>query len=293
MKAEKLYESLDREFKLDMLHDDEWSLLDLEDYITENFKERRMGLVLDNTDKIKKVYTAVFPSERVLDHILTGEERNILLFTHHPMIWHPVVGGYPFRNIPKTYLEKLKEREISYYAIHVPLDNNGPYGTTASFARALEIETEMEFFEYFGAIVGIIGKTRFTSMLDLTKKVEETVGHRIKVWDYGSSGIPNQRVAIAAGGGNIPELALEIADAGVKTYITGVTMKSPDYEPSIRFHEICQENKINVFAVTHYSAEKFACISVQEFFENLGIPSEFIEDEPDFNDFDYLHQSSG
>ncbi|MHA1949836.1 MAG: Nif3-like dinuclear metal center hexameric protein [Candidatus Thorarchaeota archaeon] len=285
MKAEKLYKSLDKEFELDKLQEDEWSFLDLGEYMTKNFKNRRMGLVLDNTDDIKKVYTAVFPSERVLDHILAFEEKNVLLFTHHPMMWHPSEGGFPFRNIPTDYLEQLKEREISYYSIHVPLDRNGPYGTTASLARALEIETEKEFFEYFGVHVGIIGKTKWASLFDLVKQVKETVGHLLKVWVNGSSEIPDQRVALVAGGGNDPDLAQELAEEGIKTYITGVTYKNPDWEPGLKFHEICKDNKINVIAATHYSTEKFACIAVQEFFERLGIPSKFVEDEPNFDDY--------
>jgi putative NIF3 family GTP cyclohydrolase 1 type 2 len=285
MNAEKLYESLDKEFELSKLSEDEWSFFDLGDYVTESFRKTHMGLVLDHSKDIQKVYTAVFPSERVLDHILAKEQKNVLIFTHHPMIWFPDEGGFPFRNIPASYLELLKEREISYYAIHVPLDRNGPYSTTASLARALEIETEKEFFEYYGSMVGIIGRTKWRSMLDLAKQVKETVGHHVKVWEYGTSEIPGQRVALVAGGGNDPDLAQEIADADVRTYITGITRKNPEWEPGLKFHEICSKNKINVIAATHYSTEKFACIAVQEFFEKLGIPSEFVEGKPNFIDY--------
>ncbi|MFW9838307.1 MAG: hypothetical protein ACFFE7_12360, partial [Candidatus Thorarchaeota archaeon] len=79
MKAEQLFASLDEEFELDKLTDDEWGNLDLGDNITENFKTTRMGLALDNTDEIHNVYTAVFPSERVLDRIISSDERNVLL----------------------------------------------------------------------------------------------------------------------------------------------------------------------------------------------------------------------
>jgi len=285
LKAEKLYEILDNEFELDKLSDDEWSFLDLGEYITERFKNTRMGLVLDNSKEIQKVYTAVFPSEHVLDDILSSEERNVLLFTHHPMIWDTSKGGFPFRNIPVKYLEELRESEISHYSIHVPLDRNGPYSTTASLARALEIETENEFFEYHGVFVGIIGKTECKSVFELSRKVKELVGHQLKIWNYGSPEISNQKVALVAGGGNDPDLAEEIAETDVRTFITGVTMKSPDFEPSLRFHEICQEYKINVIAATHYSTEKFACIAVQKYFDTLGMPSEFVEDSPSFYDY--------
>ncbi|MFW9832999.1 MAG: Nif3-like dinuclear metal center hexameric protein [Candidatus Thorarchaeota archaeon] len=285
MRAEKVYSSLDKEFELDRLQEDEWSLLDLGEHMTENFRETRKGLALDNTEEVHKVYTAVFPSNRVLDYLLATEERNILLFTHHPMNWYPDEGGVPFRNIPMEYLKRLKEREISYYAIHVPLDKIGAYGTTSSLARVLDIETEKEFFEYYGVLVGIIGKTEQKSLFNIAKQVEKTLGHRIKIWEYGSSEVPDQRVAVVAGGGNDPDVAQGIVDAEVKTFITGITQKNPDWEPSLKFHEICEENEINVIGGTHYSTEKFACIAVQKFFEALGLSSEFVEDEPNFLDY--------
>jgi len=62
-------------------------------------------------------------------------------------------------------------------------------------------------------------------------------------------------------------------------------MKNPEYELSVRFHEICQENKINVIAATHYSTEKFAWIAIQKFFYNLSVPSEFLRDELLLSDY--------
>jgi putative NIF3 family GTP cyclohydrolase 1 type 2 len=286
MKAEKLYESLDKEFELDRLQEDEWSLLDLGNYMTESFNQKRMGLVLDNATEIKKVYTAVFPSELVLDKILTSGERDVLLFTHHPMIWDNSTGGFPFKNIPSKYLERLREQAIAHYCIHVPLDRNGPYSTTTSLAKVVGIETEREFFDYHGVKVGIIGRTEFKTVSEIARKIEDLVGHRLKVWDYGRPEIANRKTALVAGGGNYPEIAEELAETEVRTYITGVTMKVSDYEPSLRFHEICQDYKINVIAATHYSTEKFACIAMQKFFKTLGVPSEFIEGTPSFFDYD-------
>jgi putative NIF3 family GTP cyclohydrolase 1 type 2 len=285
MKAKKLYESLNKEFELDKLNEDEWSFFDLGNYVTKSFKKTRMGLVLDNSKEIQKVYTAVFPSEHVFDSILSSGESDILLFTHHPMIWDTSKGGFPFRNIPTKYLEQLREKRISHYSIHVPLDRNGPYSTSISLARALEIEMENEFFEYHGVLVGIIGRTQCKSLVEMSGQVKKLVGHLLKVWNYGAAQITNQKVALVAGGGNYPEIAQELAERDVRTYITGVTMKSPDFKPSLRFHEICQEYKINVIAATHYSTEKFACIAVQKYFDTLGVPSEFVEDSPSFYDY--------
>ena len=86
MKAIELYKKLDTDFELDHCKDD-WAHMDFNEYISENFEKRYMGLLVDNTKEINSVYTAVFPSDLVLNEILEEKKENILLVTHHPMIW--------------------------------------------------------------------------------------------------------------------------------------------------------------------------------------------------------------
>ena len=166
MKAEKLYKQLDFDFELDSCKDD-WAAMDYNEFISENFKNRYMGILLDNSEEIDSVYTAVFPSNNVLNEILELNKENILLFTHHPMIWD--IRNTPvFQNIDREILLKLKHKKISIYTLHVPLDKNGKYGTTSNLAKALEITPEGEFYEYFGVRVGVIGRTE----LNLNKGCE-------------------------------------------------------------------------------------------------------------------------
>ena len=285
MRAEEVIQSLNKKFEIDDVIEGEWSSFDLGDFATENFNTTWKGIVLDNAKEINKVFTAVFPSEPVLERIIASGVEDVLLFTHHPMIWDHSVDGFPFRNIPRNYLEVLKENRISLYTLHAPLDRNGPYSVSVSLAHALELETEREFFEYDGYKVGIIGKTECTSYFDLSTKVKDTVGHLLKIHVYGAGEQFNQKVAVVAGGGNFPEVIEELAETDVKFYITGVTKKNPNWEPSLRFHELCQENNITVIAATHYSTEKFACIAIQKFFDELGLENEFVEDEPSFEDY--------
>jgi putative NIF3 family GTP cyclohydrolase 1 type 2 len=286
MDRSSLIRRLDEDFQIDKCNEAPWETFDLGDYATEIFRKSWKGLVLDNSEIIKKVYTAVFPSAEVLTLLLDRGEEDVLLFTHHPMIWDPNLDGLPFKNIPHQLLEPLQENRISYYAIHVPLDKNGSYSTTVSLARAMGVEPEREFFEYFGALVGVMGKTDRTSISPLVKKVETTVNHRVKVWRYGSEDIRNSDVALVAGGGNEPGIAREIADAGFNTYVTGITRKVDGYAPTIEFHSVCKENAINVIGATHYSTEKFACIAMVDYFEKLGLESEFLPDKPALEDLE-------
>ena len=258
--------------------------IDLGNFIHPAFLEKWMGLVLDNSQELEKVYTAVFPSDKIINEILDSGEKNVLLFTHHPMIWDANLIGSPFKNISQELLVKMKDRNISLYNLHVPLDKNGEYSTTVSLARALDIMQDEEFCEYFGVKCGVIGKTNFKTIDELARKVEKTVGHQIKIFNYGTSEIKNQKVSLVAGGGNDPETIKELVKLGINTYVTGVTKINESYAPSVEFHKVAKKNGINVIGATHYSTEKFACIAMVGYFEKLGLPTKFISDEPGLAD---------
>lgn len=286
MNAKELYQKLRIDFKLDECSD-EWDNIDFDaDFVTENFRKSYIGILADNADEIDKVYTAVFPSEKVMEEVLKRNEQNILLFTHHPVDWKIKEGQSPFVNLNRGLLQKFKENKISIYTLHTPLDRNGEYSTSVNFAKALDITKIGEFAEYFGFLSGVIGKTDCKNISEMAEKFKETVGHKVKIWNYGTDEIKNSKVAVVAGGGNDPEILTEIAKLGVNTFLTGVTYPNSDYEPSIQAHKVAKDNNINMIGGTHYSTEKFACIKMTEYFEKLGIQSEFIKDNPDMGDLE-------
>ena len=283
MEAEKIYQKLEKDFNLDQCSDD-WSQMEFNEFICDNFKERYMGLVLDNAFEIEKVYTAVFPSDQALKEILDKGEKNLLIFTHHPSTWDTKVDGFPFKDMNKDLFAKLKERKISLYCLHVPLDANGEYSTTVNYARKIGISYDEDFAKYHGVQVGVIGKAGLDTFQELIDRVRRTVGHSIKYLKYGSNNIANQKIAVVAGGGNDLDVMKELLERGIKTFVTGVVSVIGGYPPAIEFDRLARENKINLIGATHYSSEKFACIKMLEYFETLDIEASFIGDKPDFGD---------
>jgi len=276
MKAKELYLKLDKDFGVGSLQDD-WSFMKFNDYIFPGFKDRYIGLVLDNTDEVKKVYTATMPDLDILDIIIRKNETNLLLFSHHAMGYDPNLTGFPFYDMPENYLLKLSKQRISFYVLHVPLDKNGEYSTSVSLARHLNLEIEDEFCEYMGIKCGIICKTEKRTATELAEYVGSRVGHEVKLIRNGSEVIKKSRVGIAAGGGSVGFAAKELADHGINMYITGNTRKVPSVEMIMEFHRIIEDKKINVIGATHYTTEKYACIAMVRYFEKLGLPAEFIE----------------
>jgi putative NIF3 family GTP cyclohydrolase 1 type 2 len=283
MKAKELYEKINKDFEIDKYKDD-WSFVEFNEFINPGFRERYIGLMLDNSDNIEKVYTSTIPDMIVLDKILSRNETDILLFSHHAMGYDSTLEGFPFYNIPVTYLKKLKQRRISLYVLHIPLDTNGPYSTSINLAKALQLPVVGEFCEYLGFKVGVICKTDFTQLTDFALHVEKVIGHDIKIRRYGDEIIENGKIAVAAGGGCIDFVARELAVLGINTYLTGLTKPMPSFEPDMEFPRIAKENKINLVGATHYSTEKFACIAMVDYFGKLGMEAEFVEGIPCLED---------
>jgi len=282
MKAIQLYTKLEKDFITSALSDD-WAryMEPVQDFLSENFKKRSMGLVCDFTQEIRKVYTAVFPSPKVMKGILAKNETDIMLFVHHPETWDIRKAPKVFQQMDRKLLEKFKERRISIYNLHVPLDNFGKYSTGFSLAKALEIKPEKSFAPYFGSLCGILGKTRCKKVKELKKKFEQIVGHKVSLYKYGDDKIKDNIVAVVAGGGNSVEIMEEIAKDGANTFVTGVAVKN---EHSRKAHNCARKHKINILGGTHYSTEKFACIAMCDYFKKLRLPSEFIKDKPVLED---------
>jgi putative NIF3 family GTP cyclohydrolase 1 type 2 len=283
MNAKKLYEKISIDFEIEKFKDD-WSFIEYNEFINPDFKEKYIGVMLDNTYEIEKVYTSTFPDTEVLDDIISRNETDILLLSHHAMGYDPTLEGFPFFNIPADYLKKLKEQRVSFYVLHIPLDKNGDYSTSVNLAKELQLEITSQFCEYLGCKVGVICETDFTKLTDFASHVENVIGHEIKIRQYGDEIIERNTIAIAAGGGCIDFVAQELAALGINTFLTGCTRPIPSFEPNMEFHRIAKENKINLIGATHYSTEKFACMAMVKYFTLLGIEAEFIEGTPCMED---------
>lgn len=282
MEATKLYEILEKDFITPELSDD-WAphMSSVSDFLSENFKKRSMGLVCDFAKEINKVYTAVFPSREVMQKILDDGTKDAMLFVHHPSIWDIRKAPEIFQQMDRDLLQQFKDRRISIYNLHVPLDNFGEYSTSVSLAKALGIKPEKSFAPYMGSMCGVFGKIDTETVQDLRKRFQNAVGHEVSLYNHGNDEIKNKTVAVVAGGGNEKDILEEIAKEGINTYVTGVTIKN-DF--SKEAHDFAKEHKINVLGGTHYSTEKFACISMADYFKKAGLPSEFIEGKPVMED---------
>jgi len=281
MQAVKLYAQLEKDFITPKLSDD-WAkyMQSIADFLSDNFKQRSMGLVCDNTPEIRKVYTAVFPSTNVMQVVLDTSEQEVMLFVHHPSIWD-ITKNPIFQQMDRDLLEKFQERKISIYNLHVPLDNYGEYSTSVTLAKAAGLTALQPFLEYYGSLAAVFGKTQYSTVQEMREKFAAILGHHASLYLYGTHEIKNGMVAVAAGGGNLVEVHEALARADVNLLITGITLKN-SYTQKV--HDYARQKKINILGGTHYTTEKPACQAMCDYFKNLGLPSEFIEGTPGLED---------
>ncbi len=280
MEAKKIYEKLEKDFIKPGLSD-EWQGMEegYGEFLSENFKQRAMGIVCDNSNQITKVYTAVFPEDDVMQRILEDKMKDVMLFMHHPLIWDIRKASLVFQPPKKEYLEEFKKRNISIYVLHVPLDNYGKYSTSKTLADALGAKMEKPFASYFGSLAGVICSTNL-NFKGLKKKFAEVVGHKVKDYRYGDE-IKDKRIAVVGGGGTDLDVLKEMVQLGVNTIVTGITVLN---NHSSLAHNFAKEHKINLLGGTHYSTEKFACQAMCDYFKKLGLESEFISGKPIIED---------
>lgn len=281
MEAMKLYVRLEKDFIKPSLSD-KWAqnMGEIQDCLSDNFKKRSTGIVCDNSEEIKKVYTAVFPTESVMKKILDKKGKNALLFLHHPMKWNMNKNPF-FQNMNRKLLEQFRKRKISIYSLHVPLDNFGEYSTSMNLAKAIGAEPQKPFAYYYGALCGVFAETECRTIQELSAKLRVAVGHKVSLYDYGGNEINDGMVAVVAGGGNDVCFLEEIAKEGISTFVTGITALN---EYSKKAHDYAREKRINLLGGTHYSTEKFACIAMRDYFRKLGLKSEFINGIPGWKD---------
>lgn len=282
MKSEELYIKLKSDFIKEGITDLNWAarMPNLDKYLHDDFKQCGMGLMCDFTEKIDKVFTTVFLSDKVLSKVLSANITNAMIFSHHPTNWdiEHHNGNYA---ATEEYIAKLRDRNISIYVLHHPLDNYGEYSTCKTLADSINLTIERPAFLYCGAFCGVIGTVDCMSIGELHKQFSEVMGHKTSLYQYGNENIQGERLAVCPGGGNTPFVINEMLSNDIRILITGVTIIN-DY--SKETHKLEKENGINVLGGTHYSSEKFAPMKMCKYFEDLGLPSEFVDDEPNLYD---------
>ena len=100
--------------------------------------------MLKGDENVKKIFLAVFPTDEVLERFIEESNSGDLLFMHHPLLMEcgdpKGVWGKGFVPIKEKYIKQIKEKELSFYTCHVPMDYHANLGTSVAIAKQLNAE---------------------------------------------------------------------------------------------------------------------------------------------------------
>jgi len=248
-------------------------------YFTNGFLEKFHGLMLDNCQDVKKVYLVVFLSDEVLNKIFDSGDEDVLIFTHHPMLMETTNRG--FLPLAEKYFTEMKERRISVYVLHSPLDINEEISTSRSIAKRLSMVNEQACAPWQRGFSGVYGELpKSMAFSEFIKEVNTIFG--IKESHFIQKKDRVFKVGVIAGGGTNLDDIRELIRLGCDTYLTGDYVNKVQnefgYAEKSKFDVAESTLDINLIECSHYATEKVVLTDMMaDFFKNLGLDVRLIE----------------
>jgi putative NIF3 family GTP cyclohydrolase 1 type 2 len=270
--------ALDAEFRVHAAADDDWSAVFARcyaepywrTYAEPDYDRRWNGLMVRGGSEVEQARTCVFPSDEIVD----GLEPRTLLFSEHPLDFADRPG---FEALARESFEALREKECSFYHVHLPLDLH----PTLAPSRLLAGGLGLDGLRVRGTLA--VGDSPL-SLQGLIARLQDFLGLDIPVHVLLRADEHAGRVAVAAGRGGRPELLQEALDLGAATYVTGNAGTYSDVEEvqelNRRFRTLAERAQISVIDATHYGTERPAQLRMVEWFRRRGLPARFAENGP-------------
>jgi putative NIF3 family GTP cyclohydrolase 1 type 2 len=257
--------------------------IDLEDYLETGFLETFHGLMLHNGQTVDKVCCAVFLSEEILDKIFAQDARNILVISHHPLVMETSNRG--FLPLSERHFLDMRERAISAYVLHTPLDVHDEVSTSRALARELGVEKPTGYYQGPGGPAANYGHLPTPITLDdFLARVTQVTGVRDLHFIRHQETV--HTVGIIAGGTDVRGI-LETAALGCDTLLTGTYYNRVQTEIGQWYRDELEKIRdgleINLVEASHYATEAVVMhTDMVDFCANrLGIDSTFIpQDDP-------------
>ena len=253
----------------------------IENYVVPKFLGKYHGLMIVNSQIVRKIIGTVFFNREIIEKIVSEGETDLLIFSHHPM--EDETSGQGFTALKESHLLAMRQNRISAYSLHTPLDTNDQISTTRSISSKLSLVNCKPFANtpsgYMGCYGEIGAPQSFTDFLSLARKI-----FQIDELHWIKNQNTVKRIGIIPGGGTDVNSIIEAQNIGCDTYLTGeyyckLQNAAGEKERQI-FDRTRSQITMNMVETSHYATEKLVLINeLADFFKNLSIPYQFIEQE--------------
>src|SRR5262249_315350 len=147
MKLTPLVGALDDYFRVGEVRDDfAWSVLYppyWRDFVEPGYEARWNGLLLRGAEEGERAAPCVFPSDRLIAGLRPGP----LPFSEHAADWEDERGFLP---LARVSFERMRERGISFYQVHLPLDVHPAIAPSRLCALGVGLRALEDFFAVGG-----------------------------------------------------------------------------------------------------------------------------------------------
>jgi putative NIF3 family GTP cyclohydrolase 1 type 2 len=285
---DELVERLDAYFRVPDVRNDDWApIIDVlypepywREFAAPGYEGRWNGLFVRGAEDVERVATCVFPSDEIVSRL----EPRTFLFSEHPIDDAP---GDVFTPLARATFELMKERRITLYHVHAPLDMHPEVSPSRLCAGGLGL-TELD--EYFPIADGIPGGAAVIGASDetvdeLTGRLQRVLGEEIPVRLVSRPRESAGRVAVAAGGGAQRAILEASLERGCETYVTG-NAASPCPLEHVQaeiadFRALADAERVAILDGTHYGTEKPPQLAMVGWFERVGLPAVFEPGRPE------------
>jgi len=287
VKLAELVAELDGYFRIPDVRDADWSKPFEQvyqepywrEYVVPGWEGRWNGLMADGAEEVERAVTCVFPSDRILEDMPPAT----FVFTEHPLDFADEPGFLP---LARQTFETMRERGISLYNAHAPLDMHPEVSPSRLCSQGVGLVELEEYFPICEGITGgaaIIGETRLT-VDGLADALRSYLGPEIKVHVLTRPRAEAARVAMVAGGGAVVDILEASLARGCQTYVTGNAATNCRLafvqEQVAAFRQRAEEAGVTLIDATHYGMEKPPQLAMVEWFRGRGLDAGFVPDGP-------------
>jgi putative NIF3 family GTP cyclohydrolase 1 type 2 len=287
VRLDPLVAELDAYFRIPDVRDDDWSRAHehvypepyWREFVVAGWEGRWNGLMVRGAEEVERVVTCVFPSDRIVEQL----EPRTFVFTEHPVDFADEPGFLP---LARRTFETMRERGISLYNAHAPLDMHPEVSPSRLCAEGVGLEGLEEYFPICEGIPGgaaVIGESRL-SVDGLANALRSYLGPEILVHVLTRARGEAGRVAMVAGGGAQAEILEASLELGCQTYVTGnaATNCRLDFvQEEVRaFRRRADVAGVTLLDAMHYGMEKPPQLAMVGWFRTRGLAARFVPDGP-------------
>ncbi len=258
---------------------------DWRSFFEPEFTERFNGVMIRGDSAVSKVWCISFPREAVLDWILARAQPGDVIFCHHPIDMEcgdpKGAKGRGFIPTPERLLQAIKDRRLTFFSCHIPLDINLGLSTSDAIVHILGGAATGTILPMGTGYAGRVCEIHAQSLDDVVRTCQAALGLPYVDLQGRARKLKITRVAVIAGGaGNVAfyqEADRVQADCLIAGEVTSKIDNDLGRQRQAEIEQYLPTTNLIAIGLSHAASEFAVMRELVPFFEeHAGIPAEAV-----------------